>query len=504
MPSTRPVSRQEARFEALYRKLRESVFGFCEAFNFEPTYQQAQLLLAVEDAAMRPTGHNNWIACRSGQGPGKTTSSAIAGLWWAFRNWDCRGIITAPTMRQCKDIWLVEAGKWIEKADPDLKRLFHTTKTKVQICGRENWGVSLATATKDENAQGYHNEHQFVIVEEASGVARPIITQYKGTNSNVNSLLLLIGNPNTRDCALFDCFNGVNRKRWVTLVFNAEDTAKYYPHIVSPQRNKDLEEEFGRESDVYRVRVLGEFPLSDPKAIFTQEELNECCDAVHLIRCSRLCRSEDTLEIARQIGLDYARFGGDESVVMRRSGEAIVERLTFAHEEPTNVTRAAMGMQPRAFWTDEETIYVPDADGMGQGTMGLFYEEGKQVWEWHTSAAAVESGYANLASEGWFSLRRKVRYHRVNGGLPRVCLPLDQILIRQLCTRYYFTDKKGRIVLEDKDSYMKRGHDSPDRADCCVQAMWDGVTSNASVSVLNDYDRPRIGRRLDRSGRGRH
>lgn len=479
---------QSQSFNLLYNEIRQSIFAFCKAFNFRPTYQQVQLLQAVEDAAHHKG--SNWIACKSGQGPGKTTVSAIAGLWWAFRSFDCRGLVTAPTMRQCSKIWLPEAEKRIEEADPSVGRFFECTKTSVQIMGRDNWGVTLTTAKKSENAQGFHNPNQFVIVEEASGVARDIVTQYKGTNSNPDSLLLLIGNPNTRDCVFFDCFYGQARDRWKTMTFNAEDTAKYYPRIVSPQRNKDLENEFSRDSDVYRIRVLGEFPHSDPNSLFKLEDLNDCCDQADLVRCSKLNRSETSEEIARQIALDYARFGGDESIVMRRSGEAIVEWKNFAHTEPTEVTRFAMAMQKAAFWSDQDTIFVPDATGMGQGTLGLFYEEGKNVFEWHNGGASRDQSFANLATQGYFELRRKVQHHKVNGGKPRVCIPLDQILFNQLTTRWYFTNKDGKLILEDKDSYMKRGHDSPDRADCLVEVFWDGVVTRGNVDLLKSSSPP--------------
>jgi len=480
-----PSARQIADFNSAYAQLRSNIFAFCKALRFAPTYQQCGLLQAVQDA--RFGVGSNRITVRSGQGPGKTTVSCIAAAWRVFCDHQALGIVTAPTMRQCQRVWLAEFRKLIQRAHPAIRSKIEVTDSRVICFGQKDWGIQLATATKDVNAQGYHNPNLFIIVEEASGVSREIITQYKNTLSNhpQGALLLLIGNPNTRDSEFFDSFYGFDNSRWKKLHFNAEDTAKYYPNIVHPDRNKDTENEFGRDSDVYRVRVLGEFPLTDPNCVFSMEELMDCCgDDGDLLRCASSDRPLDG-GIAKQIATDFARFGGDESVNMRRRGEAIVETQRFPHQEPTETARLAMAMQARAGWNNKETLYVPDVAGMGQGVVGLFYEAGKNVFEWSShNTSAVSPQYKQRDAEAWFSLRSKVRYHRVCGGLPRVHLPKDQMLLTQLATRLYFTDAKGKLVLEKKDDYVARGHESPDRADCATQVMSDAPCNHSRCSLL--------------------
>src|SRR5690606_1268772 len=105
-------------------------------------------------------------------------------------------IVTAPTMKQCREVWLVEARRLMERALPALKKFVKITRTKVEIGGIPDWGVKTVTATREENAQGFHAEHMMVIAEEASGISREIMTQFKGTLSNPDALFLMIGNPN--------------------------------------------------------------------------------------------------------------------------------------------------------------------------------------------------------------------------------------------------------------------------------------------------------------------
>jgi phage terminase large subunit len=454
-------------FEDFYRAVSRDIYKFCEALRFKPTRQQRELFDAVMKAE-HGTGPR-WVACKSGQGPGKTTASAIIGLWRAFLAVNALTVVTAPTMRQCREIWLVEARRRIEAADPLVRKLFTVTKTKVEICGRADWGVKLVTATKEENAQGYHEQNMTVIAEEASGIPREIVTQFKGTLSNPNSFFLMIGNPNSRDCAFFDCFN-MQRDLWHTLTWNAEDTAREHPDILDPLRNKNLEEEFGRDSDVYRIRVLGEFPHSDPNCVISSEDLEKVCKLERVLRAARLPRLVDCGGgLAKQFGIDFARYGGDESTLFRRSGNAIVEWKAWSRREPSDVLDAAFRMQTDAGWKDGEVTYVADAGGMGQGIMHRFYQASKRVVEFHNGGAPIEAKrYENRITEAWFHLARMVKGD--------ICaLPMDNRLIQQLSTRQYYTNKKGLLVLETKDDYMKRGFDSPDRADGCVYAMEDRV-----------------------------
>lgn len=448
------MGRQKRQLEAFYSEIRPNIFRLCDALDFKPTNQQSALFEAVMDAK---SGEGpNRIACKSGQGPGKTTASGIIGLWRCLQYKNSLTVVTAPTSRQCREIWLAEMRSLMQKAHPILQRVVSVSKTKVEISRMPDWGVKTVTATREEAAQGFHNPSMTVIIEEASGVARRIVTQFKGTLSNPDSLLLQIGNPNTRDCDFHDCFTK-NRDRWRCLTFNAEDTARDYPHIVSPQRNKDLEDEFGRDSDVYRVRVLGEFPHADPNCVMSSDDLEACT------RTSMPAMAAKSVE--RTIGIDLARFGGDENTVYRRSGHAIMEWWRGPRVDPSVAVQEAFRMQASAGWEDGSVMYTVDAGGIGQGIMHKFYDAGKKLWEFHNGGKAMQSDkYADAITEAWFEFAKLVKKHECY-------LPNDDILIQQLSSRQYTTNKKGLLVIESKDQYAKRGYDSPDRADGCVYAF---------------------------------
>lgn len=457
------MSRAARLLEQNYAAVRYDIFKFCEALNFQPTAQQKELLEIVQ----KPFPRRKRIACKSGKGPGKTTLSGVIALWWGLRNYGSKIVLTAPTMRQCQTIWLAEIRRTLQRADPWILKYIKVTSTRVIFGGNKDWSIDLVTASNPESMQGYHEKNLKVICEEASGIPRPLVQTLKDTLSNPNSAMLMIGNPNTRDCAFFDCFNS-ERGNWETLTFNAEETPP--SAWFDPQRNRELEEEFTRDSDVYRIAVLGEFPHADPNCVFSSEALEKVTAKKLMLPCVRLSN-------VKQFGLDFARFGGDELTAYRRSGEAIVQWDRMVRCDPSLLVNKAFAWQLDAGWENDECRYVPDAGGMGQGIMHKFYDAEKNVLEFHSGGSAMETNkYANKITEAWWNLRKKV-----NAG--KCYLPQDNLLIQQLCGRRYFVNKKGKIVLETKDDYMKRGHDSPDRADGVVMAFYDDyVAPDGAVS----------------------
>ena len=176
------MSRLARRLGANYAAIREDVFKFCQALNFVPTWQQRELLEIVQRKTPRQR-----IACKSGKGPGKTTISGVIALWWALGNYGAKIIVTAPTMRQCKDVWLAEVRRTMANAEPWLQSLVRVTSTKVTIAGHPDWGIQTMTATSPEAGQGFHHPNLKVIVEEASGVERALIQALKDTLTNVDS-----------------------------------------------------------------------------------------------------------------------------------------------------------------------------------------------------------------------------------------------------------------------------------------------------------------------------
>lgn len=456
--------------------IQGDIFELCFWLRFNPTPQQREVLQLAQD------GHKR-IAVKSGQGPGKTCVSAIIALWWGLQDVDVRNIITAPSMKQCRGVWLSEVRDRMKTAHHLLKKFITVTSSMVYFGGmsknlptHKNWRCELITATGAESFQGQHNKRLNAIVEEASGVETEIIEALKGTVSNVKSewqedadegTILMIGNPNTREGEFFKCFTKM-RGDWVCLTLDAEETP-----IVNPKKILEHAREFGIDSDFYNVRVKGNFPATDPCGIINPDDLYACIDTSIRVAVNHL-------KGQKQWGIDLARQGGDETVVYRRSGACVVEWKKFAKTyefEPAHAVRWCFKQQIMAEWFNHETLYVFDAGGMGQGVMHLFDEAGKEYLPFHTQAKPSRPMiYKNRMTEAWFQTSRILKSHKAK-------IPDDPVLHEQLTSRRYQITKEGLLLVEPKKDYMKRtGNQSPDRADAFVMCFYQSGYTDSQVS----------------------
>jgi hypothetical protein len=468
--------------ESFYREIIGDVFKFCKALGVKPHWQQKQLLKEYQD------GKSN-IACRSGQGPGKTFISTVIWLHWLLANPYGLLVVTAPTMRQCKEVWLSAARQIIADADPRIKIAYEFTGTGIKMFGNKasDWGCYLATANKPENFQGIHREKLGIHCEEASGLDKPIIETIQGTLSNAEGtyLWLQIGNPNTRDSPFYDCFYAPGTI-WTCLHWNGEETPE--TPFFSQRRNKEVAEEHGRDSDVYRVRVLGEFPSLDPSAMISLEELRECCKPATLMKAAQInSYNAGKGKLRRQIGIDLARMGGDENVIAPWNGNILKTMECYSRTDPNDAVDRAVFLQAEYEWSNSETLYIVDTSGMGEGVVGRLGQEkrmGRRVHEFYSQNTASDSSkYANKITEAWHLFCKAVRKGEIY-------MKYDKKTFDQLSSRKYRIDKHGRILLESKDDYKKRqkGGDvgelgkSPDRADAVIMGWY--TEAEDSVRVI--------------------
>lgn len=454
------------RFNAAMKAAQSDILKFCRILNFVPTRQQELLLMEVQRQTFCAHEHRKkGIVCKSGQGPGKTKFAVVAAQWRTLQAMNEQTVVTAPTMRQVKDVFMTELSKTVAKADPDYQRCLKIGTTKANYFGMKDWKIATATSTRPENLQGYHSAGMTIIVDEASGIQRPIWQTIKGTTTGPENLIIAIGNPNDRDTEFFDMF-GKDIANYSTHTWSAEDSPN-----VSRKHIADMEREYGRESDVFRVRVLGEFPRENPNAVIRYEDLLWCCEQAGFAQCFRtLAPTDDYKEgPTRQFGIDLARFGGDEGVIVARYNSAVIGQRVFVKKDPAEVIRAAFQWQKDLNWTDEQARYCCDAGGMGQGAMHLFYENDKRVFEFHSQGSPFEPQiFHDAITEAYFTLRKLTRARAIH-------LKKDSTTFNQLVSRQYrYTD--GKFRLESKDEFLVRvgteEYASPDRADAHAMAFY--------------------------------
>lgn len=447
-------------FKKRIPEYRKNPVLYCkEMMNFTPDLWQSQVLM---DISTDPR-----VSVRSGQGVGKTGIEAVVALWFLTCFPFPKVICTAPTRQQLHDVLWAEISKWQGKS-PILKRILKWTKTKIYMRNyEERWFATARTATKPENMQGFHEDFMLFIVDEASGVDDKIMEAILGTLSGSNNKLLMCGNPTRTSGVFFDSHN--------------KDREDYKTHKVSclnsPRTSKDniamLKRKYGEGSDVWRVRVEGEFPRGESDTFIALESAEFAKDEV------KIEPSGNTL----YIGCDVARFGDDETAIYARMGMGVVDSH-FHHKEGTMVTAGwVLHMIKNIKSNRPEISHVQiriDDDGVGGGVTDRLNEVntemnlGYEIIPVHNGGSSSDDYYGNKGSETWGHIKELLEENMSNYilGQPGVLqLPDDDKLVTQLTSRKWSMGSKGKILLESKKDMKKRGVSSPDRADAFVLAF---------------------------------
>ena len=233
----------------LYRK--DPCLFFKEVTGFKPDPWQKEAATAI--------AQHRKVSIRSGQGVGKTAFEANLVLWFLSCFPYPRVVCTAPTRQQLNDVLWAEIAKWQERS-PVLQAMLVWTKTRVYMRGHEKrWFAVARTATKPENMQGFHEDNMLFVVDEASGVADPIMEAIQGTLSGDNNRLLMCGNP-TQNTGTFHDSHTVDAQSYYCMKVSSRD---------SPRTNKqniaDLERKLTESSR--RMRTMSLFRWHSPQRL---------------------------------------------------------------------------------------------------------------------------------------------------------------------------------------------------------------------------------------------
>lgn len=439
------------------------------------------------------------VTIKSGQGVGKTAFEAVIFLWFlcCFKN--ARIVATAPTRQQLHDVLWSEIAKW-QNESPMLKHILKWTKTYVYFASKENskrWFGVARTATKPENMQGFHEDNMLFIVDEASGVADPIMEAILGTLTGSNNKLLLCGNPTQASGMFYDSFNK-DRRLYECLTVSSEDVER-----TSKDAIESLIEKYGYESNVVRVRVRGLFPKQDDDVFIGIDLLESCSSKVY-----ELPENKGSANII--IGCDVARFGDDETVIylnnrgkirlakhyrgqdlMRTAGELAKLYKQILEEERKKKAAADAAGKDYPIYLGDIFIQIDDT-GLGGGVTDRLKEVkteqrlDRMVVVPINAAEKIETDsfegkeaaqyYNNLTTHMWATVRDLLSDKDIQ-------IEDDGETFGQMSSRKYRTASNGKLELESKADMKKRGLGSPDRGDALALACYLGKIRKYSGSA---------------------
>jgi len=163
----------------------------------------------------------------------------------------------------------------------------------------------------------------------------------------------------------------------------------------------------------------------------------------------------------RELGIDVARYGDDESVIALRAGSSIRILDVIKRSDLMSLTGKII---MRAREEKVSSIKV-DSDGLGAGVADRLRELGENVVEIHGGEKAADpERFKNRKAEIYWDFRE-----RLVSGL--VSLPNDLELQAQLTSITYKITSSGQLEITPKEEMKRQGLKSPDRAEAVIYAF---------------------------------
>ena len=428
-----------------------------------PDEEQAKILRSV--------AQNQMTSVRSGHGVGKSTVEAWTVIWFMVTRPFPKIPCTAPTQHQLFDILWAEVSKWL-RHNKALADEIVWTKEKVYMKGYpEEWFAVARTASKPDALQGFHADDVLYIIDEASGVDDSIFEPVLGALSTPGAKLLMCGNPTQLSGFFYESHNK-NRSSYAAFHIGVRKCSR-----VSQDFVQTIIRMYGEDSDVFRVRVAGDFPLQEDdifiplplveNSIMTEFSPRKKPDSIH-------------------IGCDVARFGDDRTVI----GYKIDEKAEFYKKRQGQDTmKTADDIVMLGEMLVQRYRLSPDVDdpipvkvddgGVGGGVVDRLRQMKRNAPEklWWLEIYPVIFGqrikhkhYHDSTTYMMSVVKKLLQPYDEDGHKKPVelILPDDDDLVAQLSGRKYGLTETSKIKVESKDAMKKRGRPSPDEADCVL------------------------------------
>jgi phage terminase large subunit len=425
------------------------------------------------------------VAVRSGHGLGKSFTAAIATMYLAFC-WHALGVTTAPTFRQVERVLWGEIHYLYNQAGGQAKLGGILKKTALEL--GDKWFVE-GISVRDPQAAitGFHEETVFAVIDEAGGVSQDVFDALEGILTSANSFVLLIGNPIDANGPFADAFKPKSPYYQLQLSCldcpNVRHGVNIYPKLVSHQWPAEKKHRWGTDSNLYRVRVCGDFPLEGKNSLIP----------MRFIDLSLQEEPEKLIERPKTFGLDVARQGTDSTVIGVRMEDGRYKILEVKEKLDTTNT---IGLMVKIYnewtkgWPEHKTKPCVNVDdiGVGGGVTDGLIAEGIPTNGINGSEPPddmVDIGEDEELKPENFLNKRAFAYWRIRRGMQEGQIFIDdEDLANELSKIPLAYTPKGQIKIENKDKIraLMKGA-SPDRADS-MQLAWAADEADSEKEML--------------------
>ena len=434
------------------------------------------------------------VSIMSGKGTGKDFWSALVSLFFLTVFNDARGLATANTGKQLKNVFWSELAKIIslsKKVDPSdpksktlLEELFEWQSEKVfrREKGGKQWFMEAATvnpnASSEEQAKaltGRHEDYMIFVIDEAIGVPEPALMALEETMTGKVNICVMIFNPfRSRGYAIDSQYK--DSHKWVCLRWNAEECER----VTRDSIEKKLQ--YGQDSNPYRVSVLGLPPVADSDTMFPMDWIQDAIGREVIVPD----------EYPLIMGGDFGA-GGNNSVICPKRGPKVYKLM----RNNTQDSNELIAWVQNKFYQSEANAFFGDVIGIGWAVMGTLRKMlgGYKARSVDSRAKAKnEERFVNKRAENAWWCRDEFE-----NGL--ISIPDDENLIDQLSVIRKKEDKRGRIQLISKADIKKELAEggSPDETDALFNTY---AFNHMTYMKIKDDEDEELGSGRKRVNRG--
>ncbi len=500
------------------RYQRDPVGFFENILGVTPWEEARKVLQALVD--------HDRVAWKSGRRVAKSHTVAGAALWFWASFEGARVTLTSTTARQVEDIlWrelcmmrmqsgrcvrckaevagLVEGGLSRAAAEARFPRPCpHSAVIADEPGVKPSTGlrsddfrmITGATARQPEAFQGFNGANQLVLADEASGIAQQIFDVISGNRAG-GGKVLLTGNPTQNAGEFFDAFGRKSNEQLQGLGYHCVTTSSeqspnvtagriVIPGLATSEYIREREIEWGRDSAMFRVHVLGEFATHEEGRIFSVHTIRQAEERWHT--------SPDSGRLF--VGLDPAGASGsgDETMFAIRRGLKLLALLPFRGLTDEGHLIQLLGLLSRYKLPRETPVVVLDREGAIGSSLGGRIRAHLDTHEKSFEFVAVRSSDR--------ALRQPMVYDRMRDELAANLeawfrdggtIVEDVKLSAELHALEWRQAANGRLKLTAKDDIRKALGRSPDRYDALALACWEPLSLREDVSPSGQASAPR-------------
>ena len=413
-----------------------------------PDVWQRDLMFRIQDAIEGdPDGFQVREAVASGHGIGKGGLSAMVTHWFHATRYKPAGVTTANTQTQLRGKTWRELALW--NSDAINSHWFEWTATKFARVGHQEDWFQDAVPNSEHNSQsfaGLHGSEVLVIFDEASTIPKTIFEVTEGAFTTPKNIWICLGNP-TENTGSFRELFGKYRDFWTTTHVDSR-TARMA--TLQPSNMEQFErwaEQYGENSDFFKVRVKGEFPSQASTQFISRQTVS-----------TAMARTAPSQAGAPKImGVDIARYGDDASIIARVQGRKLYPMMEIRKSD-TMTTATWVASAINQFKPD---MVMVDGVGVGGGVVDRLIQLGFNILEVNAGSEPSEEykpKVINKRAEMWSIMRE---------WLETADIPEDDTALFDDLTglTYSHSRTNNKLQLESKEDAKKRGIASPDRAD---------------------------------------